>query len=107
MSDDTGPESRQLHHRQHRPGQPVRLRHHARIAPFRAGPTGPDAGCLSHHGHENTSARNGLKTGEGAGVGIFTGPPGAQNWGDVVVGNTLRVTLSPEWRYTPIPCFKS
>lgn len=37
----------------------------------------------------NTSARNGLATGEGAGVGIFTGPPGAQNWGDVVVGNTL------------------
>jgi parallel beta-helix repeat protein len=37
----------------------------------------------------NTSARNGLATGEGAGVGIFTGPPGAQNWGIVVVGNTL------------------
>jgi parallel beta-helix repeat protein len=37
----------------------------------------------------NTSARNGLLTGEGAGVGIFTGPPGAQNWGNVVVGNIL------------------
>lgn len=37
----------------------------------------------------NTSARNGLQTGEGAGVGIFAGPPGAQNWGDVVVGNKL------------------
>jgi hypothetical protein len=37
----------------------------------------------------NTAARNGLANGEGAGVGIFTGPPGAQNWGNVVVGNTL------------------
>jgi hypothetical protein len=37
----------------------------------------------------NTSARNGLQTGEGAGVGVFSGPPGAQNWGDVIIGNQL------------------
>ena len=35
----------------------------------------------------NTSRRNGLATHEGAGIGIFAGPPGAQNWGDVVAGN--------------------
>jgi parallel beta-helix repeat protein len=37
----------------------------------------------------NTSARNGLATGEGAGVGIFAGPPGGQDYGNVVIGNEL------------------
>jgi hypothetical protein len=37
----------------------------------------------------NTSSANGLQTGEGAGVGLFTGPPGAQTYGNVVTDNTL------------------
>lgn len=37
----------------------------------------------------NTSSANGLLTGEGAGVGLFTGPPGAQTYGNVVIGNIL------------------
>jgi parallel beta-helix repeat protein len=35
----------------------------------------------------NTSSNNGLATAEGAGVGIFAGPPGGQNYGNVVVNN--------------------
>jgi parallel beta-helix repeat protein len=35
----------------------------------------------------NRSRRNGLKTGEGAGIGIFAGPPGAQNNANVIVNN--------------------
>lgn len=37
----------------------------------------------------NTSARNGTVSGEGAGVGIFAGAPGAHNDGNVVADNIL------------------
>jgi parallel beta-helix repeat protein len=37
----------------------------------------------------NTITRNGLATDEGAGVGIFAGPPGGQNYGNVVIGNVM------------------
>jgi parallel beta-helix repeat protein len=37
----------------------------------------------------NTITRNGLATNEGAGVGIFAGPPGGQNYGNVVIGNIM------------------
>jgi hypothetical protein len=37
----------------------------------------------------NKSSRNGLAVGEGAGVGIFDSVPGAQNHGNVVIGNKL------------------
>ena len=37
----------------------------------------------------NESSRNGLAVGEGAGVGIFDSVPGAQNYGNVVIGNRL------------------
>jgi nitrous oxidase accessory protein NosD len=38
----------------------------------------------------NTSTNNGLQTpGAGAGVGIFAPGPGNQNWGNVVINNTL------------------
>lgn len=37
----------------------------------------------------NISTRNGLITGEGAGVGLFAGPPGAQNNGNVITNNVL------------------
>jgi parallel beta-helix repeat protein len=43
----------------------------------------------------NVSQRNGLITGEGAGVGIFAGPPGAQNNGDVITNNVLRGNALP------------
>ena len=56
---------------------------------FGLGPQDPTVGVYHISVIGNTSARNGLATGEGAGVGIFAGPPGAQNWGDVVIGNTL------------------
>jgi hypothetical protein len=56
---------------------------------FGMGPQDPSVGVYHITVSGNTSARNGLATGEGAGVGVFTGPPGAQNWGIVVVGNTL------------------
>ncbi len=56
---------------------------------FGLSPQDPALGVYHITVSGNTSARNGLATGEGAGVGIFTGPPGAQNWGNVVVGNTL------------------
>ena len=56
---------------------------------FGLSPQDPTVGVYHITVSGNTSARNGLATGEGAGVGIFTGPPGAQNWGNVVIGNTL------------------
>ncbi len=56
---------------------------------FALSPQDPTTGVYHITVSGNTSARNGLLTGEGAGVGVFTGPPGAQNWGDVIVGNTL------------------
>ena len=56
---------------------------------FGLSPQDPNLGVYHITVSGNTSARNGLLTGEGAGVGIFAGPPGAQNWGDVVVGNIL------------------
>jgi len=56
---------------------------------FGLSPQDPNLGVYRITVTGNTSARNGLLTGEGAGVGVFTGPPGAQNWGDVIVGNTL------------------
>ena len=43
----------------------------------------------------NTSARNGLATGEGAGVGLFAGPPGAKTYANVVVNNKLTGNALP------------
>ena len=43
----------------------------------------------------NTSKRNGLISGEGAGVGIFAGPPGAQNNHNVVSNNVLSDNALP------------
>jgi parallel beta-helix repeat protein len=37
----------------------------------------------------NVSSGNGLATGEGAGVGLFAGPPGAQTFGNIVINNIL------------------
>jgi parallel beta-helix repeat protein len=62
---------------------------------FNLGPTDPSLGIYHITVVGNTSARNGLITGEGAGVGLFTGPPGGQNNGDVVVNNILTDNALP------------
>jgi parallel beta-helix repeat protein len=62
---------------------------------FNLGPTDPSVGIYHIIVVGNTSARNGLITGEGAGVGLFTGPPGGQNNGDVVVNNILKDNALP------------
>jgi hypothetical protein len=58
--------------------------HHFAVTPD------PGWGGVSHNTiTKNTSTRNGLAVGEGAGVGLFTGPPGARTFGNVVTYNTL------------------
>jgi parallel beta-helix repeat protein len=52
------------------------------------GPQQPLRGIYHNTIVGNTSSANGLATGEGAGIGLFAAAPGAQNWGNVVVGNT-------------------
>jgi hypothetical protein len=52
-------------------------------------PTSPEWGVFHNTIAGNIAAFNGLKTGEGAGVGIFAGPPGAKDYGNVVIGNEL------------------
>jgi hypothetical protein len=62
---------------------------------FNFGPVDPSLGIYHIVVDGNTSQRNGLISGEGAGVGIFAGPPGAQNNGDVVTNNVLRGNALP------------
>jgi len=62
---------------------------------FNLGPTDPSLGIYHITVIGNTSRRNGLKTGEGAGVGLFTGPPGGQNNGNVVAQNVLTDNALP------------
>jgi parallel beta-helix repeat protein len=62
---------------------------------FELAPTDPSVGVFRITVSDNTSVRNGLLTGEGAGVGIFAGPPGAQNNDNVVVDNVLRDNALP------------
>lgn len=62
---------------------------------FNPGPTDPSVGIYHITVIGNTSRRNGLKTGEGAGVGLFTGPPGGQNNGNVVAQNVLTGNALP------------
>jgi parallel beta-helix repeat protein len=62
---------------------------------FNLGPTDPSLGIYHITVVGNTSARNGLVTGEGAGVGLFTGPPGGQNNANVVVNNVLADNALP------------
>ncbi|MEO8127640.1 MAG: right-handed parallel beta-helix repeat-containing protein [Bryobacteraceae bacterium] len=58
-------------------------------------PTDPLLGIYHNTIIGNTSQRNGLATGEGAGVGLFAGPPGAQNNGNVIANNILRDNALP------------
>ena len=62
---------------------------------FNLGPTSPSVGIYHITVVGNTAARNGLVTGEGAGVGLFAGPPGAQNNGNVVANNILTGNALP------------
>lgn len=62
---------------------------------FNMGPTDPSVGIYHITVIGNTSRRNGLQTGEGAGVGLFTGPPGGQNNGNVVANNLLTDNALP------------
>lgn len=62
---------------------------------FNLGPTDPSLGIYHITVVGNTSERNGLISGEGAGVGLFAGPPGAQNNANVVVNNILRGNALP------------
>ena len=62
---------------------------------FSLAPTSPSLGIYHIVVDGNTSTRNGLVSGEGAGVGIFAGPPGAQNNGNVVSNNVLRYNALP------------
>jgi parallel beta-helix repeat protein len=55
----------------------------------------PSYGVYHNTITENVSSSNGLSTGEGAGVGLFAGPPGAQTWGNVVSDNTLNDNALP------------
>ena len=49
----------------------------------------PNFGVYHNTISGNTSSANGLSTGEGAGVGLFAGPPGGQTYGNVVINNIL------------------
>ena len=62
---------------------------------FNLGPTDPSVGIYHITVVGNTSARNGLISGEGAGVGLFTGPPGGQNNGNVIINNILTDNALP------------
>ncbi len=62
---------------------------------FNLGPTDPSLGIYHITVVGNTSKRNGLISGEGAGVGLFAGPPGAQNNANVVSNNVLTDNALP------------
>jgi parallel beta-helix repeat protein len=62
---------------------------------FHLGPTDPALGIYHITVSGNSSMRNGLSTGEGAGVGLFAGPPGAQNNANVIVNNVLTGNALP------------
>ncbi len=59
------------------------------------GPQQPFRGIYHNTILGNTSSANGLVSGEGAGVGLFAAAPGAQNWGNVVDGNTITGNALP------------
>jgi parallel beta-helix repeat protein len=55
----------------------------------------PPPGVFHNRIIGNTSASNGLISGEGAGVGIFAAAPGAQNYGNTISDNTLTGNALP------------
>jgi parallel beta-helix repeat protein len=55
----------------------------------------PPPGVFHNRIIGNTSAANGLISGEGAGVGIFAAAPGAHNYGNTISGNVLTRNALP------------
>ncbi len=62
---------------------------------FQSAPTDPSHGIYHITVVGNTSRRNGLVSGEGAGVGLFAGAPGGQNNANVVANNVLTDNALP------------
>ena len=62
---------------------------------FSLKPVDPTVGVYHNTISGNSSSANGLATGEGAGVGLFAGPPGGQTWGNVVIHNVLTGNALP------------
>jgi len=62
---------------------------------FNPAPTDPSVGIYHITIVGNRAERNGLISGEGAGVGLFAGPPGAQNNANVVAHNVLTGNALP------------
>jgi hypothetical protein len=90
LSDDTGPTAHILVS-----GNTVTENQYDCGITLASHPPAPQTGATSPFGvfantiSGNESSRNGLAVGEGAGVGIFDSVPGAQNYGNVVIGNKL------------------
>jgi parallel beta-helix repeat protein len=100
ISDDTGPNHDNLisgNTVQDNPydcGITIASHHFVSPVPPHA-PTDPSVGIYHNTIIGNLSQRNGLVTGEGAGIGLFTGPPGAQNNNNVVANNILKDNALP------------
>ncbi len=99
ISDDTGPNHDNLISGNTVEDNPfdcgITIASHHFVQPGPHPPTDPRVGINRITVAGNTSQRNGLVTGEGAGVGIFAGPPGAQNNGNVITANILRDNALP------------
>ena len=100
ISDDTGPNHDNLISGNTVEDNPfdcgITIASHHFVSPVPSHPpTDPLLGIYHNTIIGNTSQRNGLVTGEGAGVGLFAGPPGAQNNGTVIANNVLRDNALP------------
>jgi len=99
ISDDTGPNHDNLISGNIVEDNPfdcgITIASHNFVPPGPHPPTNPLLGIYHITVTGNTSQRNGLISGEGAGVGLFAGPPGAQNNANVISGNILRDNALP------------
>ncbi len=95
ISDDTGPNHDNLISRNVVQDNPFDCGITIASHHFNPGPTDPSVGIYHISVVGNTSARNGLISGEGAGIGIFAGPPGAQNNANVIANNILSGNALP------------
>lgn len=95
ISDDTGPNHDNLISRNRVHDNPYDCGITIASHHFNLGPTDPSVGIYHITVEGNTSTRNGLISGEGAGVGLFTGPPGGQNNANVIANNVLTDNALP------------
>lgn len=95
ISDDTGPNHDNLISKNTVQDNPLDCGITIASHHFALAPTDPAVGISHITVVGNTSARNGLVSGEGAGVGIFAGPPGAQNNGNVIANNVITGNALP------------